>query len=248
MASTLRMASREQFAFAIGRVDEGRARHVQAHGLQQHLVAVGCAVEGAGAFAMVGGGLCGQQLLAPHQALGGLLTDLGLVSIGQARGHGACRNEDRGQVAEMQGADQQARHDLVADAQHQRGIEDIVRERNGRAHGDGIAAEQAQLHAGRALGHAVAHGGHAACHLGRGALPARLVLENVRIVRQRRVGRQHIVVGGHDADVGRLLLDDAYPVAARNAGKGMGHVGAAHGLGAGRARGHGVHLFQVGGA
>src|SRR5256885_15466462 len=33
--------AREQFAFAVGRVDEGRARHVQAHGLQQHLVAVG---------------------------------------------------------------------------------------------------------------------------------------------------------------------------------------------------------------
>jgi hypothetical protein len=196
---------------------------------------------------MVGSRFGGQQLLAADQALRGLFAHLGLVAVGQARGHGSGRHEDRGQVPEMQGADQEARHDLVADAQHQRSVEYVVRERDGRAHGNGIPAEQAQLHAGRALGHAVAHGGYAAGDLRRGAQPARLVLEDVGIAGQRCVGRQHVVVCGDDGDVGRLLLHDAYPVAAWNARKGMRHVGTAHGLRAGRARGHGVHLFQVGG-
>ncbi len=240
--------AREQFAFAVGRVDEGRARHVQAHGLQQHLVAVGRAVEGAGAFAVVGSRFGGQQFLAAHQALRGLFAHLGLVAIGQARGHGAGRHEHRGQMAEMQGPDQQAWHDLVANAQHQRGVEHVMRQRDGRAHGNGIPAEQAQFHAWRALGHAVAHGRHAAGDLRRGAELARLVLEDVGIACQRRMGREHVVVRGDDGDVGRLLFHDAYAVAAWNARKGMGHIGTAHGLGAGRARGHGVHLLQVGGA
>jgi len=46
--------AREFGTRALAGVDEGRARHMQAHGFEQHLVAVGGAVEGAGAFAVVG--------------------------------------------------------------------------------------------------------------------------------------------------------------------------------------------------
>jgi hypothetical protein len=52
-------------------------------------------------------------------------------------------------VAEVQRADQQARDDLVADAQQQRGIEHVVRQRDRRAHRDRVAREQVELHAGR---------------------------------------------------------------------------------------------------
>jgi hypothetical protein len=68
-------------------------------------------------------------------------------------------------VAEVQRADQQARHDLVAHAQVQRGVEHIVRQRHGGRHGDGVAREQRQFHARLALGHAVAHGRRAAGEL-----------------------------------------------------------------------------------
>jgi hypothetical protein len=42
-------------------------------------------------------------------------------------------------VTEVQRADQQPGHDLVAHAQQQHGIEDIVGQCHGRAHGDGVA-------------------------------------------------------------------------------------------------------------
>jgi hypothetical protein len=68
-----------------------------------------------------------------------------------------------------------------------------------------VSREQAQLHAGRALRDAVAHGRHAAGHLGRGAQAARLVLDQVGVMLQRLVRRQHVVVGVDDADVGRAF-------------------------------------------
>ena len=79
-------------------------------------------------------------------------------------------------MAKMQSANQQARHDLVAHAQHQGGVVHIVRQRHSGCHGNDIAAEQAQLHTGCALRYAIAHGRHAACNLGRGAVAARFVL------------------------------------------------------------------------
>ena len=91
-------------------------------------------------------------------------------------------------MSKMQGADQQPGHDLVAHAQHQRAVKHIVAERHGGRHGDHITAEQAELHAGRALRHAVAHGRHAAGHLRGGAQPPRLGLDQVRVVLQRGVG------------------------------------------------------------
>jgi hypothetical protein len=76
------------------------------------------------------------------------LADLDLVAVAHAAGHRAGGHEHRRQVAEVQRADQQARHDLVAHAQVQRGVEHVVRQRDGGRHGDGVAREQRHLHAG----------------------------------------------------------------------------------------------------
>jgi hypothetical protein len=90
------------------------------------------------------------------------LAHLGLLLVGDAGRHRPGRHEDHRQVAEAQRADQQARHDLVAHAQAQRRVEHVVRQRHRGGHGDHVAREQRQLHAGAALGHAVAHRRHAA--------------------------------------------------------------------------------------
>ena len=65
-------------------------------------------------------------------------------------------------MAEGQRRDHQPRHDLVADAEIDRGVEHVVRQADRGRHGDHVAREQRQLHAGLALGDAVAHGRHAA--------------------------------------------------------------------------------------
>ena len=88
----------------------------------------------------------------------------------------------------MQGSDEQAGNDLVADAQHQGRIESVMCESHGGGHGNRVAAEQAQLHAWHALGHTVAHGGHTAGHLGRGAVAPGLVFQNIGVMRKRRMG------------------------------------------------------------
>ncbi len=77
---------------------------------------------------------------------------------------------------------------------------------------------------------------------------ARLVLDQVGVVLQRRVGREHVVVGRDDAQVGRALGHDAQPVVAGQAGKRVGDVGAAQALRARRALREGVKPFKVGAA
>ena len=72
-------------------IDEGGARHVQAHDLHQHLVGVGGAVEGAGAGAVIGFGFGFQQCGAADLAFGIELADLRLLVIGKAGGHRARR-------------------------------------------------------------------------------------------------------------------------------------------------------------
>jgi hypothetical protein len=239
---------------ALGGVDEGRARHVQAHGFEQHLVAVGRAIKSASAFAVVSLGFGFQQLGATHLPQCGFLAHLGLFTVGQTADHGACGHKHRGQMAKLQSANQEAGHDLVAHTQHQGRVKHIVAERHRRGHGDHVAAEQAQFHAGGALGHAVTHGGHAARHLGGGAQLAGFVLDQVGVVLQRRVGRQQVVVGIDDADIrgtrGHHLdfveCGGAAFVAFGHGGKGVGHVGAAQALGTGVFAGGCIDLLQIG--
>ena len=124
-------------------------------------------------------------------------------------------------------------------------------QRDGGGHGDGVTAKHAQFHARRALGHAVAHGRYATGHLRRSTQAAGFSFDQVGVMLQRCVGRQHIVVGRNHADVGALVDDhtefidagDVRFVVVRHGRKGMGHIGAAHALRAGFSLGCGCHLL-----
>ncbi len=238
--------ARQRLAQVRVRMHEGRARHMQAHRFQQHLVAVGGAIERAGAGAVIGRTLGFEQRVASDFAGGELLAHLGLVVVRQAGAHRPRGHEHHRQVAEVQRTDQQARHDLVADAEQQCGVEDIVRQCDRRAHGDVVARKQRELHARQALRHAVAHGRHAARHLHRGAVATRLVANDFRKSLVGLVRRQHVVVRRDHADVWRALGDDLELVVGRHRGKGMRHVGAAHAVAAPRAAGELVDAHQVG--
>ena len=101
-------------------------------------------------------------------------------------------------------ADDQPGHDLVADAQHQGTVEHVVAERHRGRHGDHVAADQRQLHADLALGDAVAHGGHAAGDLGHRTGLARGLADQLGEALVGLVRREHVVVGGDDADIGAV--------------------------------------------
>jgi hypothetical protein len=64
-----------------------------------------------------------------------------------------------------------------------------------------VTAEQRQLHPGAALGDAVTHGRHAAGELGDATGPAHRRLEQARVLVERQVCRQHVVVGRDDGHV-----------------------------------------------
>ncbi len=93
-------------------------------------------------------------------------------------------------------------HDLVADAEQQRRVEHLVRERHGGRERDHVAAEQRELHSGAALGDPVAHRRHATRELGDAAGAQDLLLQQRRIALERLVRGEHVVVGGDDRDVG----------------------------------------------
>ncbi|SPK72805.1 conserved exported protein of unknown function [Cupriavidus taiwanensis] len=224
----LRRRGRQRIAQAAVGMDEGRARQVQAHDLHQELVAVGGAVEGTGAGAVIGLAFGFQQRIAPDLAGGVELAYARLFLVGQPAGHRTRRDEHHRQVAELERAHQQARHDLVAHAQHQRRIEGVVRQRHRGAHGNRIAREQRQLHAGVALRDAVAHRRHAARHLRHRADRARGLADHRGIALIGLVRRQHVVVRGDDAKVGRMLDAQLQLVAGRQRGKAVRQVGARH--------------------
>ena len=107
-------------------------------------------------------------------------------------------------------------------------LEHAVAERDRRAHGDHVAAEQRQVHAGLALRHAVAHRRHAAGDLrGRPDL-ARENLHLLGVAAIGRVRRQHVVVSGDDADVGAAKVADRVLVGA-GAGETVREIAAARG-------------------
>ena len=121
------------------RRDEGRARHVQAHDFHQHLIAVGGAVERAGAGVVIRLRFGFQQLFAADLALRVKLAGLGFLAVRQPGRHRAGGNEDGRQMTEVQRADQEPRHDLVADTQIDGGVEHVVRQCDGSGHGDRVA-------------------------------------------------------------------------------------------------------------
>ena len=209
------------------RVDKRRAGQVQAHDLHQHLVGVGGAVKGAGARPVIGRLLGIEQGLPVDQALRKLLAHLGLVLIGQTRGHRAGRNEKSGQVAKLQRAHEQTGHDLVAHAQKKGCIKHVVRQAHHARQGNHIAREQRQLHAVFALGDAVTHRRHAAGDLCGGTGTAGARADAFRIVLKGLVGRQHVVVSRDQPQMGRALLAQHQLVGGRHGRIGMGRVGAA---------------------
>jgi hypothetical protein len=89
-----------------------------------------------------------QELGPAHLPLGIELTDSRLLIVRQASRHRSARHEDGGEVAEGERRHEQPGHDLVADAEKDRGVEHVVGQRNARTHGDHVAREQRQLHAG----------------------------------------------------------------------------------------------------
>ena len=230
------------------RVDEGRRGQVEADHLHHHLVGIGGAVEGAGARRVVAGDLAFQQGGAIHLVLGVEGAHPGLFRVGNAAGHGAGGGEDDRQMAERQRAHEQARHDLVAHAEAQGGVKGIVGQGYCGRHGDHVAAEQRQLHARPALGHAIAHGGRTARDLGGGIRLAHGLPDDVRKALERLMGRQHVVVGGDDAQVRVAARHGGQLVLHRGTGEGVGPVGAAQ-LGATGPVGRGlVHAAQIVGA
>ncbi len=208
------------------RVDERGPRQVQAHDFHQQLVGVGSAVEGAGTRAVVGLHLRFQQLFAGGFAFGVLLAYVGFFLVGNPRDHRPARDENRRQVTEAQRAHHQARHDLVADAEHQRTIEHVVRERHGSRHGNDFAARQAQFHARLALGHTVAHRRRAASKLADRADFAQGVLDLFREDFIRLVRREHVVIRRNNGDVRRVHHPQAVLVFAAATGHAVGEVGA----------------------
>lgn len=221
---------------------------MQTHHFHHHLVGVGGAVEGAGADAVIRGRLGLQQRQTVGLALGVQLAHAHFFLVRQAAAHRAGRHEQRGQVAEGEGGHHQPRHDLVADAEEQRAVEHIVRQADGGRHGDHVAAHQRQLHAVLPLRHPVAHRRHAAGHLAHGADRLQRLLQPLRVVFVRLVGRQHVIVSGDDGDIAAHHVFQRRLVIGLTGGEAVGQVAAGElravdGLGAGR-----LDTRQIGGA
>ena len=235
----LRGLGGERIAQRRVRVDERRARQMQAHHLHHQLVGIGGAVEGAGTRAVVGIHLRLQQLLAAGLAFGIALAHVGLLLVGNAGNHRPARHENGRQVAKAQRAHHQPGDDLVANAQHQRGVEHVVRQRYRGGHGNHFPAGDGQLHARLTLGHAVARGRHATGELADRADLAQGLLDLLGEVQVRLVGRQHVVVGRDDGHVGGVHQAQRLLVVAAATGHPVGEVGAlqagAHGPVTGRA-------------
>ncbi|MNO75928.1 hypothetical protein D3C76_669910 [compost metagenome] len=226
-------------------VHERGAWQVQPHHFHHQLVGVGGAVEGAGAGAVVGVHLRLQQLLAAGLALGIALAHVGLLLVGDAREHRATWHENGRQVPETQRAHHQAGDDLVADAEHQRGVEHVVRQGHGGGHGDHFTAGDGQLHARLALGHAVAHGRHATGELADRADLAQGLLDLLGEVLVRLVRREHVVVGRDDGDVGRIHQPQALLVLGAATGHAVGEVGALQAGTHGSVTGRAANQLQV---
>ena len=186
-----------------------------------------------------------EQRFAPDQALGVLLAHLGFGVVGQAAGHGAGGHKHGGQMPELHRAHEQAGHDLVAHAEHERGIKHLVRQGHGGGQGNDVAREQRELHARVPLGDAVAHGGHATGDLGtRAHAPSRRA-QQLGVMFKRLVCREHVVVCGHDAHVGGAFGVDFEFVAGAQGCGGVRHVGATHASALGAGFALGGHRLQV---
>ena len=81
------------------RIKERGGRQVQAHHFHQHLIGIGCAVEGAGAGAVIRAHFAFQQGVSADFTFGKQLAGTRFFFIADAAGHWACGYENAGQVA-----------------------------------------------------------------------------------------------------------------------------------------------------
>ena len=230
------------------RVDEARARQVQPHDLHEHLVGIGGAVEGAGTWPVIALGLRLEQFRPADLALGIELADARLLRVGQPRSHRPGRDEHRRQMTEGERGDEQARHDLVADAEEDRGVEHVVGEADARRHGNRVAREQRQLHAHLALCDPVAHRRHAAGDLRHAAGGARRGADQLRIAFIGLMGREHVVVGGDDAEIGHHVAGERRLVGRAAGREAVGEVAAGEAAAVGAAflgRAHAVEVART---
>ena len=228
------------------RMHEGGAGHVQAHRLEQHLVAVGGAVEGAGAGAVVRGRLGGvaarrgrscraRTARAPwsSRCSPGRSTSARRARTRTAGGRsGARRSAGPGTILSQMPSSSAASKTSCESA---------------------TAVPMAMVSRENRLSSMPARPWVTPSHIA-GTPPATwavapsrcaVVADHRREALVRLVRRQHVVVGGDDADVGRALGDDAQLVDRRQRRRGMRQVGAAEPLGAARPGEHRVDPRQV---
>ena len=97
-------------------------------------------------------------------------------------------------MPERKRPDQKAWHDLVADAEVDRRVEHVVRQRDRGRERNHVAGEERKLHSPFALGHAVAHRRDAARDLRGAADRPRRLFDKVGKPGEGLMGRQHVVV------------------------------------------------------
>ena len=176
---------------------------------------------------MVGLRLSLKQLAAADLAGGEVLADPSLLGVAESRGHRAGGDEQGGQLAEGQGADQHTGGDLVAYAQQEDGVEELVGQGYRGGHGDDLAGQERELHPAAPLGHAVAHGRYASGHLCHAAGLSYCLAQDGGIGLERLVGGQDVVVGRDDGDVGRGRVRHEQLVLGGARCHAVGEVGAA---------------------
>ena len=180
--------------------------------------------------AVVGFGFGFEQGVTIDLAFGEELPNLGLLVVGEPGGHRPGGDEDGRQVTEGQRPDDEAWHDLVANAEINSGVEGLMRQRNGGRQRDDFAREQRKLHAGLALSDAVAHGRHAARHLGDAAGLSGRPADHLGVGLVGLMGRQHVVVGRDDREVGAAAVAQHGLIADPASRKAVRLVGAAETL------------------
>ncbi|GAB3876742.1 hypothetical protein GCM10029964_024340 [Kibdelosporangium lantanae] len=149
-------------------------------------------------------------------------------------------------MSERERADQQAGDDLVADAEEEGSVEHLVRQSDARGHGDHLTAEERQLHAGTALGDAVAHRRYAARELRYATCFAYGLLQPCGVLVERLVSGQQVVVRGDDRYAGFGETAYGQAVGAFAGGETVGEVAARHSGAGGSVGGHGSDSVEVG--
>ena len=238
----------ERLPQRVVRVDKGGPGQVQPEEFRDELVAVGGAVKGAGPGAVVGLALNLQHLRGADPSLGEAFPGTGLLPVAEPRAHRAARHQDHGQMSELQRAHEQPGQDLVADAEQQGAVKNIVGKTDHRGHGDDVTADQTQVHARLALGHPIAHGRHAGRDLGHAAGRGHRLLENGGIGLVGVMGGKQIIVGSNDGDMGGALIAHPVPFSPMADRHGVGQVAGGEPMPE-RSRHHGfLHVPQVIGA